>query len=254
MHTLVRWLFLVSLFFSCGFLGAQKPIEILIPDYPPFSGAPGSLWQIILDKAFETQGYQVTYQVMPLERMKFQVRTGKNPVFVNSLLVLTPQDSRDLIPSGQVFHQVDVGVFYNRQKYPQGFSGPLGLKGANLGTLLGTGAVTFLQNQGLKQETSTSVEFLFKKLASGRIDGAVVADLTGWQALVNLKMRPEDYGFSVLYSSSIDGIFSKAYPQGLELKKVFQRGISMISKNGQLLSILQRFYPPGIWNPKMNSK
>jgi ABC-type amino acid transport substrate-binding protein len=233
---------------------ARERVELLAPDYPPFAGGtgPGGLWCELVSAALGREGVDVGWEFYPLERMKAEVLSGANPGFVNSTLVITPEEAPRLAVSPEPFAYADIVAFYPIDRFPRGLGlhSPVDLRGLRTGAIRGTGSVAVLTKAGVSPDLANDVSSLLRKLVVDRTDVAVVADLAGLAALDSAAPgQTGRYGYESVYRSPIDLIVSRA--RGIDLQTRFLQGMRTIRQDGTYLAILERYYPPGKVNHRV---
>lgn len=233
--------------------GAEEGLEVLVTEYPPFMGESGtkSLWCELVEAAFARVGISATFVSRPLERIKSDVAYGIMPVFLNSTLVISPEEAPKLLVGERPMIYAEIVLFYPVSAFPKGFTlhSPAELAGRRVGALRGTGSVTRLTAAGAAFELSNDLDSLFLKLDKGRLEMVAVADITGLETMRRvLPDSGESYRYTTFYKSPIDLVFSRLHPRGPALQAGFSAGLARIKADGTYLSIVSRYYPAGRLN------
>ena len=105
--------FLVFAVLLGGGAWSQSQIEILVPEYLPYSSATvkNTLWCDLVTASFEKEGIKVKFTSYPLERMKALVKAGQNIALINSSLVVSPEESSLMIINEAPLIYADVVAF-----------------------------------------------------------------------------------------------------------------------------------------------
>jgi len=247
-RVLVLVVFSMALFLLAGPVSfADNTVEILTSEYQPYSGVTGpAMGCELIGTALAREGVTVKWTILPQDRQKILVAAGTNVAMAQSPLVIGQDEKPNFILNENPYFYLSVVAFFPKAKYPSGLGlkSVSDLKGKVVGAVRGTASVGVLQKAGATVDVADDKDQLMKKLAAGRDDIAVIADLTGLYSLQALN-KVSDYGYEPLYASPLDLIFSKANPGSDDLKKKYNSGLAKIKADGTFMKILAKYYPNG---------
>ena len=121
------------------------------------------------------------------------------------------------------------------------------LSGFRVGTILGSNTIPLLQGAGINVSEAT-VESQIKMLKANHIDFAAIGFLTGLDLTAKLfPGREDEFAFirKPIMELPTSIYFNKRYPQSDEYAAQFRTGLNAITKNGQYLQILEKYYGKG---------
>ncbi len=186
------------------------------------------------------------YGFYPWARCEKTVDTGD--AFASFPYAITVERKALFNYSEPLFHSYNV-VFYHTKnpKTAKGvkFEKISDLKGYNIGILAGSFVATELEKNGIKYETTTTLDLSIKKLQMGRVDFIIDEQAVTYDTIKKLfpkemdqfKSLPKPFG-NVMANALI---VSKKYPNANEILARFNKGLASIKKSGEYDKILKKY-------------
>ncbi|WP_374079149.1 substrate-binding periplasmic protein [Bdellovibrio bacteriovorus] len=203
-----------------------KDVEGLAPD--------------IVKAAFLSQGIKAITRPVPFARCLHEVEQGSA---IGCFDTVMSSETKDLY----IFHAtplftVDM-VIYGSANEPKRALTFKDLEGKTVGTTNGyTYPTEFISNKKIKHSPGPTEKSQLEKLASGRIQYAILWGLTG--PLV-LKERPDLAGkvkpLGVISSTGLYLSFSKKHKEGAKYAALLEKGLQKIMANGTYAKIIDNF-------------
>ena len=242
-------LFLFILIFIPVFGYTQTKIVLGVPESPPYFSeklnGQGMVCEL-LTAAFKSQGYDVSYQFVPLARLFVTMSEGKVSGIPYGLGSLTPEDQAKVVESKPVYLSEYV-LFYKKAKFPKGadFKDLSELKGYTVEVKNGNNPIIdLLTSKGLKIDLGNASDQMFLKLGVDRADFIAIPDLGGLDLIKTLNLKEDDYDYTKFISSSNRTMmFMKTGNE--KMIAAFNAGYTSIMKNGTYKKILEKYYGTG---------
>ncbi|MBN1500567.1 MAG: ABC transporter substrate-binding protein [Spirochaetes bacterium] len=235
-------------FISAGFT-QSKTIVIGVPESAPYFSEkiPGNgMVCELLTEAFKNQGYEVSFQFLPLARLYRSLKESKVTCIPYGLGSLTPEEKLQVFETRPVYFSQYV-LFYKKSKFPQGvnFTNLSELRNYVVEVKNGNRPIiNLLTSNGLKIDLGYDSENMFLKLKEERADFLAIPDIGGLDYINSLKLNPDDYGYTrSISSSSRTMMFLKK--DNDQIINDFNSGFSVIIKNDKYRKILEKYYGRG---------
>lgn len=246
MRVLFFSLYLIVLALSAQIRAWAEPVPLIFysTDSPPIwspklpkNGLAGEILEVVARDA----GLSVAIDYLPLKR--YEKLTEGNRV--GNPLYFIGQQFASVIP----LLATQAGFCYYLPHHPDGkrFRSLMDLYGMTLGVIRGTVANKEEFNiYGVKLEENTSLEALFKKLRTGRIDVALVIDTTAFYYIDQLfSGEVDDFRFNALVGGEtpIAMMLDKNIPNAGELTQKIRLSLQKIIADGRYEKILVDYHP-----------
>lgn len=251
---MLQLLLILTLACSGNFAQATTIIINGEDDWAPYSSASADYKDVvglapeIVKAAFKSQGITAITRPVPFARCIYEVEKGKSLGCFDTII---NQDTKDKY----IFHKTPMFeaemVVYGRIRDGRQNVTLKDMENKVVGTTNGyTYPTDFLQNKKILHSQSPTEKSQLEKLASNRIDYAVVWGLTGEYLLKNhpeLAKKIQPVG-----RLSKDGLylnFSKSHKDGAHYAHVFEKGLQAIRADGTYDRIMNRFRNLHTLNP-----
>lgn len=218
-------------------------VTIAQDPWPPFiidnSNTPGISVEIVT-AAMKTQGYDVTFKVMPWARALDQVKKGAIDMLPATWF--TKKRSTYLIYSNSYLKN-NIKII-KLSGSPFMYQDLKSLDGKKVGIIRGYGYNDqFLTSKRFKRPASKDLVTNLKKLKSKRIDLTISDELVARSLMKKNKINANDFSFSKK-NMSTNKIFvtsGKANPNGQKYIKAFNKGLTVIQSDGTFNKILKKY-------------
>jgi len=260
----IRTFILVIILFNLlsGVSISSKKIHLATSEREPYIGSnlpnKGYVHELVT-KVFSKVGYEVEIKFYPLARAKNLSKFGEVDGFLPSyndksmekFLVFSapfPGDNIGLLKKKSLSVSYSVDPRENLSKTLEA------LQNYEFGIVRGASVCQYFdQANFLKKQFVTTDLQNIDKIEAGRMDFAVIDKYTAADLMVN--NRPHLIGklefiHPPLVSNSFHIAFSKKAKNYQQLKDYFDRGLSILKKNGDLTQILEKH---GLYRPKINT-
>lgn len=243
MRLLILGYCLIVLVWLPSFQARAETVELVLysTDSPPIWSpnlSNKSLGAEILETIAQEAGLSIKIDYLPLKRYEHLTsgnRVGNPSYFID-------QEFAAVIP----LLTTQAGFFYYQPHHREGnrFHSLMDLNGLTLGVIRGTVASKdeFL-SYGVKIEENTSLEALFNKLKQGRIDVALVIDITAYYYISRLFPNEIDnFQFNALANGEtpITIMLDKNTPNAKKLTVKIRQALQKIIADGRYYQILSR--------------
>ncbi|MDD4963070.1 MAG: transporter substrate-binding domain-containing protein [Gallionella sp.] len=202
----------------------------------------GGMGGEILHLLSEIAGVTYTINYLPVKR--FSASTA--PYLVGNPNILTTEKNRAILPIG-VFH---LAYFYYRPHHDViHIRSTADLSGHTIGVLRGTiEDVNSFARLKIKVQESDSNETLLRMLQKGRIDVAIMVDLTG-EYLIQTEFADEQHNFVRIIVPSfvrpIAVMMDMNKPEGRHLARQYHQALRKAIHSPQYHEIMQKYYGKG---------
>lgn len=210
-------------------------------DWAPYAYAmagqaePQGLAPQLVRAAFQTQGVQVRFKVLPFSRCLHDAEIGRLVGCFDT--TRTEANSNSFHWHATPLFKEELGIFA-RSEDPGRVSSPARLTdlvGHTVGITVGyTYPTEFMRHPGIRRHVAVSDANLLRMLAGGRVDYILVNTLP---AQDHLRRMPELQGkvrrVGALQMDSFWLSFSKVHPDGQRLSVVFEKGLQALMASGQ---------------------
>jgi polar amino acid transport system substrate-binding protein len=235
----------MSLFISIADF-SQVKIILGVPESPPYFSEKLSgqgMVSELLTAAFKSQGYDASYQFVPLARLFVTLTEGRVTAIPYGMGSLSPEDKKKVVESKPVYLSEYV-FFYKKSKFPKGveFKDIAELRGYTVEVKNGNAPIIdLLTAKGLKIDLGNASDQMFTKLSIDRADFMAVPDLGGLDLIRTLNLKESDYDYTKFISSSNRTMmFMKTGNE--KIIAAFNTGYALIMKNGTYKKILEKYY------------
>ncbi len=237
----------VGVLAPCGSVLAAETLEIMVEDgAAPWSQADGTgVANDIVREAFAVVGVEVDLRTVAYARCKYEVANGT--VAACFSMGNDPALAGKVVMPKHPLFQIHPQYFHNPQRPLQAKSESEIRPGTIIGVVAGyeyPPAVAELARRGVVLEPAGSESANLKKLASGRIDAAIINldELKSAQFLLR-GAGVEDKVAPLFHSAELDAYigFSVRHPRGSWARAKFDEGFAIIQRNGALNKILDRW-------------
>jgi polar amino acid transport system substrate-binding protein len=230
-------------------ISAQTKIVLGVPESPPYftekAEGQGMVCEL-LTAAFKNQGYDVTYQFMPLARLFTTLIAGDVVGIPYGLGSVSAEDQAKVVESKAIYLSEYV-LFYKKSKFPKGveFQDISELKGYTEEVKNGnTPIIDLLKSKGMEIDLGNASDSMMMKLSLDRADFLAIPDLGGLDLVKSTNLKSEDYAFTkFITSSNRTMMFLKAGND--KLISDFNTGYAAIMKNGTYKKVLEEYYGIG---------
>lgn len=241
---LSRWILFSALLVSS--VSKAEIIHLLgEDDWAPYSSATFDYKDVqglapdIVRAAFKSQGVTAIIRPMPFARCMMEVDKGQSLGCFDTVINQNTKDK-------YIFHNTPLFqaemLIYGKTTEKGGLSLE-DLEGKVVGKTLGyTYPTSFLLNRKIKTEPGPTEKSQLQKVASGRIQYAVLWGLTGEDILdKNPELRNKVKALGKLSADSLYVNFSKKHKDGARYAAVFEKGMQAIHANGTYRKIESEF-------------
>ncbi|MCX7829181.1 MAG: transporter substrate-binding domain-containing protein [Thermanaerothrix sp.] len=210
------------------------------PYFDPRSQRLGVASEIVRG-ALRSQGYRVSFRVMPWEAAQKAVYEGSADMLIDAWYT-KEREKKYLVSSPYARSRI---VFFKRKDRPFRYGGKESLKGLKVGLIKGYSYdEEFLSWDSYKRDYDVSFVSLALKVASRRLDLAINDQLVG--KLEILKREPWllnvlDVAEPPLREATLHVMVSRKVKDGEEILKAFERGLKEMKKSGQYRRILAAY-------------
>jgi ABC-type amino acid transport substrate-binding protein len=222
-------------------------ITIAFHPYEPFYDNKGHGFAAeIYIAAFASQNIKVEMQPLPIKRGIRKLLANDVDAFSPGTLFIRQPENLDKL---QWVNSALINIvwFHKRGNDP---NSKLDLSGSLLISPATNRGLDYLEPYMKKGLTRISVEDPRRSLemiARGRADYAVFSQLTGWHSILNHNIsNPEQLSFTLMREPfPVNLAFLKSVDRSQRLYRNFITGMSEITKNGQYIAILERYWGKG---------
>lgn len=229
-----------------------EQITLTAFDYPPYmdeSLPEKGLFCELVSEAYQSVGYDVSFEFYPLKRSTQYVIDGDALAQLGTEWNFPEDVRKNAVQSIPLFYYRVVG-FHLKDKFNAiSFKTLKDLKGYRLGAILGSSDAAILKKHpDLKLEEVTTMEQMFKKVYADRSDIGFTVELSGLTFIAT--HYPNEQDRWVMTEDGIQGIlaqvvFSKKYPESEKYLNAFKEGIQRIRDNGTYLQVFEKYYGTG---------
>ena len=228
-----------------------KTIEVIMFEYPPLQGFSKTsdigLVPEVIKAAFKEKNVDVTFKILPTQRVINDIKTGKSLVMIG-LKEYFDKEVQDTLTMYPILH-IDFLFFYRKKDFIEGFSykNLNDLKKYSVSVLLNGVTHVFAKTNNINVEGVVSVDSIFKKVSSGRSELGVSEYLSGLNSID--KLYPEEksqwiaYQEKPFFSTNALAIFSKSHPDYKVYNELFSEGLVKIVNNGKWEKIVKKYFP-----------
>ncbi|MEK2690796.1 substrate-binding periplasmic protein [Bdellovibrio sp. GT3] len=204
-------------------------------DWAPYSSATKDYKDLqglapdIIRAAFKSQGITVIFRPMPFTRCMKEVDLGRSLGCFDTLINADTQD-RYLFHPTPLF-KAEMYIYGKINSKPVTL---IDLEGKKVGVTMGyTYPTTFIENKKILREVGPTEKSQMQKLASGRIDYAILWGLTGEKILKdNPHLLSKVKAVGKVSRDSLYINFSKKHKDGAKYAAIFEKGLKTIIENG----------------------
>jgi len=231
------------------YLFPQGPVRVAAFEYPPLyqnAADPGLSCEIVVE-AFKAAGLEAQVRFYPVSRMVQMVITGEAMCGIGGRILFAEDSAQVAVEFGSIINYVSQGFLYDERVVTAPIDDrALGdLKGYRIGVLAGSGIMRFLEGTpGLHLVTNLEHEGTAMQLHSRRVDLWAIVDLTGLMYVKQL--FPDEVPFyrftKPFHNGDVSVVFSKISDPAGNYRQDFERGLTMIKKNGTYMEILAKYY------------
>ncbi|OUS27292.1 hypothetical protein A9Q99_14850 [Gammaproteobacteria bacterium 45_16_T64] len=223
-------------------LMANNPLVIATGEYSPFVSKnlkhQGYVSHII-SRAFELEGYTVTYKYFPWKRAYESTKKGEFDA--TSFWYQSDERKQDFIYSYAVNTEKTV-FFYRKDKPLKDWNTMADLEGFKIGATIGytyTKDFWAAAKEGVINVSETAKDAAnMKKLVSARIDlfpaGIVLGNTLLHKNFAASMVSTIDYTTKPLVATTGHLLFPKVNPNSKQLVTIFNRGLQKLNKSGEL--------------------
>lgn len=234
-------IFIVVNLINTGVLSA-KTITGVQDSWAPFS-MPGEERGIAVDivtAAFETQGYDLNFKLMPFARAIHEVKKSRVDVLVATWYT---EERASYLEFSNPY-------FYNKVKFiklkgdPFEYFGMESLRGRNIGIVRSYGyGDEFLSSLLFRRDPVSDTLSNLKKLIAGRIDLTLEEPIVASFLMTENGLDPDLFEVSEnsLSVNALHITMSKSHPEASQLIHDFNLGLREIKKNGTYWEILVKY-------------
>ena len=224
----------------------SKVLHLVATNFPPFYSESlqdyGGVAQVVI-QAFERQGYQVELKFYPFIRATLLVKTGQ----ADGIIGLWYRKEREQWASYSRPIQATEVILLKRKDMPINYQGIQSLRPYTIGISRGYANPLAITQAKLTTEEATSDSTNLKKLYLKRIELALmcrnVAQYWIEQGGEKYQNRFEQLGPALSVEVFHFGA-SKQIENHLQLIEDFNAGLSQLSKDGTLLTLLSQYHSP----------
>jgi polar amino acid transport system substrate-binding protein len=228
-----------------------EQIKLTAFDYPPYmnESLPGKgLFCELVSEAYQSVGYDVSFDFYPLNRSTQYVIEGKALGQLGTEWNF-PEDARkNAVQSVPLFYYRVVGFYLNDRLSAISFKSLKDLQGYRLGVIRGSSDAAILLDHpelNLTVEAVSLMEQMFKKVDADRSDIGFTVELSGLTHIAT--HYPNEQDRWVMTQDAIQGIlaqvvFSNKYKGSDKFMKALEEGIQRIRDNGTYLRVFKKYY------------
>ena len=228
-----------------------KTVEVLMFEYPPLQGISKTsdigLIPEVIKAAFEEKNIDVTFKILPTQRVINDIKLGKGLVMIG-IKEYFDSEAQKTLTMYPIIH-LDFLFFYRKIDFMEGFSYKNNddLKKYSISVLLNGVTHIYAKTNKINVEGVLSVDAIFKKISTGRTDLGVAEYLSGLNSIE--KLYPEQknqwvsYNQKPFFTTNGMAIFSKNHPDFEKYDKLFKDGLIEIINNGKWEKIVKKFFP-----------
>lgn len=241
------WTTCLLIFISCyGF--AQETVFLSgEDDWAPYSSASSDYKDLtglspqIVKAAYQSQGVNVVLRPVPFARCIYEVEQGKALGCFNAIISSETRGK-------YVFHELPLFeaqmVVFGRINEKKSKISLKDLENKTVGTTNGyTYPTEFIENKKIRHSQSPTEKSQLEKLASGRIDYAILWGMTGAHLLKdNPELAKKVKPVGLLSKDGLYISFSKKRKDSVKYARVLDQGLRHIKKNGTYDKIMKDFY------------
>lgn len=234
------------------FSADESSIVLATGEWVPYSSASqdgSGLACEIVSSAFNAVGINAKFVFYPWKRVEESVSNGLVfagfPYFILNERLARP----DLFTHSDTLFSSEYGIVSYRRDENQKlleYTKPEDLAGYTIGLLAGTPLVaTPLKEANIEFEESNSIDSLLMKLSTGRLD-FVIDDRLVLQQKISSLFPNETQKFLFLDASfsgkrSMHLLVSSKFPHSHQILSKFNRGLQIISENGVLQKLYEKY-------------
>lgn len=223
---------------------AANSLEIITYKYPPYTIGDGSgLSELIFDKIAENTGHDIKFNIYPRKRAVQAFSLKDNKKFYMGGHREFP-DVPD-VDSFLIMRVRTVFVYLKTRDSSFNYTRLKDLKGKTIGATLGNPFDNLFKSLELTTQNVVNLDSNFKKLRNKRIDFWFTLDVTATQ-MIEKEIPGESNNFGFFEDRETIPLFPVVlFNKNKESAKVhhdLQSGLKAIIKNGDYLSIFEKFY------------
>lgn len=240
-------IFFMGLFILGLSLSAAPKVVIATGEWEPYTSEKMSgkgFCTEIVTAVFSELGIEVEYVFVPWKRAEDMALKGE--AFA-AFPYVTTEERKKSFDFSDPFAKSTAKFFYIKNgKVPKDFKWTTysDLKPFRVGGSLGYWYEKPFKDAGLNLDMAPNDESTFKKLAAGRVDITVTAELVGWQIIKNLFPKEMDKFDTIDKPLSEDELclmVSRTYPDSKGLTEKFNAGLKKIKEKGTYGALLKKY-------------
>ena len=244
-------LLIVALILSTRICSAENVrVVFATGEWPPFSsemlpeyGRATALVSAICKAA----GIMPIYEFYPWKRA--ELRVSKGEIFAAFPYAFSKEREKSYDFSDTIFYGVNMFIYYDQNKKTNSavpYDILDDLRGYRIGVISGSFLSSTLENAGLDNESTTSIDQSIHKLVAGRLDFTIDDRVVLHDAIQRLypdkidhfKFLPKPLGMK----TPTGLLVSRSYPGALEILAKFNKGLAAIKQNGEYDRIIQKYH------------
>lgn len=243
-------LILLALVFFAEACHADEDVRVVFAtgEWPPYTseslpdyGAATALVSAIC----KAGGIEPVYRFYPWKRAELKVAQGD--VFAAFPYAISKERKTTYDFSEVLFYGVNVFVYYQKQSktdIPLTYQSLDDLHGYRVGCISGSFLYSLLEKAGLNYEPTTTIDQSLQKLVAGRLDLIIDNQDVIFHAIQRL--YPSDVTNFKILSKPLERtptalLVSRAYPGSKAILSKFNKGLSIIKKNGEYDRIISKY-------------
>ncbi|MFY9460339.1 amino acid ABC transporter substrate-binding protein (PAAT family) [Aquabacterium commune] len=242
----VVWLWVFACAWGAGLLAPLHAETVTVgaeDDWAPYSYAmagqaePQGLSPRLVRAAFQTQGVQVNFKVLPFSRCLHDAEIGRLVGCFDT--TRTQANSHSFHWHTTPLFREELGIFA-RSGVPGREASLPDLVGHSVGITVGyTYPTEFMRHPGIRRHVAVSDANLLRMLAGGRVDYILVNTRPAQHQLHRMpELQGKVQRVGALHMDSFWLSFSKVHPDGQRLSVVFEKGLQTLMANGQYQRML----------------
>lgn len=202
---------------------------------------PQGLAPQLVRAAFQTQGVQVQFKVLPFSRCLHETEVGHLVGCFDT--TRTTENQAHFHWHATPLFQEELGIFARSAPSGRAIT-ESDLVGRTVGITVGyTYPTSFMRHPGIRRQVAVSDANLLRMLAAGRVDYVLVNTLPAQHLLRQMPdLQNKVWRVGAISMDSFWLSFSKAHPQGLRLSGVFEKGLQALLASGQYQRMLADFH------------